>query len=115
MNKQELIAAVAEKSGLPKASAEKAVSSVFATITEQLGANESVALLGFGTFSVGARSSRTGKNPRTGEALTIPARNVPKFSPGKALKDVVNATKKEKKAGAKKAAAKPAAKAAKKK
>ncbi|MFZ4567601.1 MAG: HU family DNA-binding protein [Bacteroidota bacterium] len=93
MNKQELIASVAEKSGLTKVAAEKAVSSVFVTISEQLGAGESVALLGFGTFGTSNRASRTGKNPRTGEALTIPARTVPKFSAGKSLKEVVNSEK----------------------
>ena len=96
MNKQELIAAVAEDTGMSKVAAERAVSSVFENITAQLGSGDSVALLGFGTFGVGHRKAREGKNPRTGESLKIPARNVPKFSPGKALKEVVNSAKAKK-------------------
>lgn len=90
MNKQELVASIAEKSGLTKAQSEKALNGMVGAITEQLGKGESVSLIGFGTFDVSKRSARQGKNPRTGEAVQIAARNVPRFAPGKTLKTVVN-------------------------
>lgn len=96
MNKQELIAAVAEDTGMSKVAAERAVNSVFENITAQLGVGATVALLGFGTFGASHRKAREGVNPRTGESLKIPARNVPKFSPGKALKEIVNSPKAKK-------------------
>lgn len=89
MNKTELIANVAEKAGLSKKDAEKAVSAVFESITESLKAGDKVALVGFGTFDVKERAERTGKNPRTGEAVVIPAARVPGFKAGKGLKDAV--------------------------
>jgi len=108
MNKTELVAKVAEKSGLSKKDAEKAVVAVVASVTEALSANEKVQLIGFGTFEVKARNARTGRNPSTGAEITIPASVSPAFKAGKALKEEV--AKKVKPAAVK--AAKPAAKAA---
>jgi DNA-binding protein HU-beta len=91
MNKSELVSAIAEQSGLTKADAAKALDATTAAITNAMVANDSVAIIGFGTFSVGERAARTGRNPQTGAEMQIPAANVPKFKPGKALKDAVNA------------------------
>ena len=90
VNKQESVASIAASSGLTKVDSEKALNGFVSAITEQLGKGGSVSLIGFGTFGVSKRSARTGKNPRTGEAVNISARNVPKFAPGKSLKTVVN-------------------------
>jgi len=90
MNKGDLIDAVADSSGLSKADATRAVDSVLDTITAALRRGDQVSLVGFGTFSVKARSPRTGRNPRTGETIDIPASNAPGFKAGKALKDAVN-------------------------
>ena len=90
MNKTELIAAVAEKTDVTKKEAEKAVAAVLETVSDALAAGERVQLVGFGTFEVRTREARTGKNPRTGEPVAIPASKVPAFKAGKALKDVVN-------------------------
>ena len=90
MNKTELIAAVAEKADLSKKDAEKAVAAVISTVTDALASEEKVQLVGFGTFEVRTRDARTGKNPRTGEEINIPASKVPAFKAGKALKDTVN-------------------------
>ncbi len=90
MNKTELIAAVAEKAEMSKKDAEKAVAGVVEAISDALAAGEKVQVVGFGTFEVRAREARTGKNPRTGEAVAIPASKVPAFKAGKSLKDVVN-------------------------
>ena len=90
MNKTELVAAVAQKAELSKKDAEKAVAAVTAAITDALCAGDKVQLVGFGTFEVRNREARTGKNPRTGEAIQIAASKVPAFKAGKALKDVVN-------------------------
>ena len=90
MNKTELIAAVAEQSGLSKKDAEKAISALVESISETLAKGEKIQLVGFGTFEVAERAARTGKNPQTGEAINIPASKAPKFKAGKALKDVVN-------------------------
>ncbi len=90
MNKTELIAAVAEKTNSSKKDAEKAVAAVLDTVTGALAAGEKVQLVGFGTFEVRSREARTGKNPRTGEAVAIPASKVPAFKAGKGLKDIVN-------------------------
>lgn len=90
MNKSELIAAVAEQAGLSKKDAEKAVNAVVSVVTDTLVDGGKVQLVGFGTFEVRARDARTGKNPRTGEAITIAASKVPAFKAGKALKDAVN-------------------------
>ena len=89
MNKAELIQAVAAKSGLAKKDADAAVAAVIDVITEALKADEKVSLVGFGTFTVKARAARTGKNPQTGEAITIAACKTPAFAAGKALKDAI--------------------------
>lgn len=90
MNKAELIGSVAEKAGMPKKDAEKAVNAVFATIEEALAKGDKVQLVGFGTFEVRERAARTGRNPQTGEEIQIAASRVPAFRAGKALKDSVN-------------------------
>jgi DNA-binding protein HU-beta len=90
MNKQDLISAVAEGSGLSKSDASKAVESVFESVTAALKKGDEVRLVGFGTFSVSKRKASTGRNPRTGETMTIKASTQPKFKAGKGLKDAVN-------------------------
>jgi len=90
VNKAELIDAVAENADISKAAATRAVDTVLESITTSLQKGEQVALIGFGTFSVKDRAARTGRNPRTGEPLEIPAAKVPSFKAGKALKDAVN-------------------------
>lgn len=90
MNKQDLISAVADASSLSKTDAGKAVESVFEAVTSALKKGDEVRLVGFGTFSVSKRKASTGRNPRTGEAMTIKASNQPKFKAGKGLKDSVN-------------------------
>src|SRR5436309_332493 len=94
VNKSELVEALADRTDSTKADAERALSSLIEIIEGALKKGDDVALVGFGTFKVMNRSARTGKNPRTGEALKIPARKVPKFSPGKSLKDLVGGAKK---------------------
>lgn len=90
MNKTELVAAVAEKTGLTKKDAEAALAATLSTVTDALIAGEKVQLVGFGSFEVKERAARTGLNPRTGETLTIAAAKNPVFKAGKALKDAVN-------------------------
>lgn len=90
MNKNDLVAAVADDAGLSKADAAKAVDSVFDQITGSLKSGSEVRLVGFGTFTVTMRAATTGRNPRTGEAIQIAASNQPKFKAGKGLKDAVN-------------------------
>jgi len=90
MNKNELIGAVADASGLTRNDATKAVEGVFDAITAALKAGDEVRLVGFGTFSVAKRKASTGRNPRTGEPLAIAASAQPKFKAGKGLKDAVN-------------------------
>jgi DNA-binding protein HU-beta len=90
MNKQELIATVADTSGLTKGDAVKAVESVFEAISAALKKGDEVRLVGFGTFSVSKRKASSGRNPRTGEPMTIKASTQPKFKAGKGLKDSVN-------------------------
>ena len=90
MNKTELVAAVAEKAGLQKKDAEKAVVAFISSVSDALVAGDKVQLVGFGTFETRTREARTGKNPRTGEAINIAASKVPAFKAGKALKDIVN-------------------------
>ncbi|WBH16284.1 HU family DNA-binding protein [Sphingomonas radiodurans] len=90
MNKQELIAAVANVSGLAKGDAGRAVEAVFDTIGAQLKKGDEVRLVGFGTFAVSKRKASTGRNPRTGEPMTIKASSQPKFKAGKVLKDSLN-------------------------
>jgi DNA-binding protein HU-beta len=90
MNKQELISQVADTAGLSKGDASKAVEGVFDAISGALKAGDEVRLVGFGTFSVSKRKASTGRNPRTGEPMTIKASTQPKFKAGKGLKDNVN-------------------------
>ncbi|MCB2062114.1 MAG: HU family DNA-binding protein [Novosphingobium sp.] len=90
MNKNDLISAVADSSGLTRSDATKAVEGVFEAITGSLKKGEEVRLVGFGTFSVAKRKASTGRNPRTGEAMQIKASTLPKFKAGKGLKDAVN-------------------------
>ena len=90
MNKNDLIAAVASRTGLSKADAAKAVDGTTSSITSALRSGTEVRLVGFGTFSVGHRKATIGRNPRTGERIQIAAKNVPKFKSGKALKAAVN-------------------------
>lgn len=90
MNKTELIAAVADKAGVTKVDATKAVNGVFDVVAEVLAKGDEVRLAGFGTFSVAHRKATTGRNPRTGEEIKIAASNLPKFKAGKGLKDSVN-------------------------
>ena len=90
MTKTELVNSMAEKAGLSKADSEKALKAFLDSVTDALQQEDKISLVGFGTFSVGERAARTGKNPQTGAALEIPAAKVPKFKAGKALKDAVN-------------------------
>ena len=91
MNKTELVAAVAEQAGLSKKDAEAAVKAFTDVVAEALKAGDKIQLVGFGTFEVSERAAREGRNPRTGETMTIEASKTPKFKTGKALKDLVNA------------------------
>lgn len=90
MNKQELIGAVAETTGLSRNDASKAVEGVFDAITGALKKGDEVRLVGFGTFSCSKRKASTGRNPRTGEPMQIKESTQPKFKAGKSLKDSVN-------------------------
>ena len=90
MNKTELVAGVAEKAGLTKKDAEKAVNALFDCVQQALAGGEKVQLIGFGTFEVKQRAARKGRNPRTGQDIEIPASSSPSFKAGKALKDAVN-------------------------
>ena len=90
MNKTELIAAVAEKAGMSKKDTEKVVSLVLDTVADTIAAGEKVQLVGFGTFEVKERGARTGRNPKTLEAIGIPASRAPVFKAGKGLKDLVS-------------------------
>jgi len=89
MNKSELIAAAAEKAGLSKKDTEAVVNAALGAVVEALKAGEKVQLVGFGSFETKKRPARTGRNPRTKEAIKIPASKVPAFKAGKALKDAV--------------------------
>ena len=89
MNKTELIAAVAEKTGLTKKDAERVINATVDTITETLVKGEKVQVSGFGIFEVKAREARVGRNPRTKEEIKIPATRLPAFKAAKALKDTV--------------------------
>ena len=89
MNKSELVDAVASQAGLSKADADRALNAVTESIKKALKKGNVVSLVGFGTFKVSKRAARTGRNPQTGAALKIPARKVPRFTAGKALKDAV--------------------------
>ncbi|MCK0514474.1 HU family DNA-binding protein [Anaerobiospirillum sp. NML120448] len=91
MNKSDLVLKVSEKAELTQKEAAAAVNAFTAAVQEALSNGDNVTLIGFGTFLVRERAARSGHNPRTGEALQIPAVKVPSFRPGKNLKDVVNA------------------------
>ena len=90
MNKTELVAAMSEKTELPKKDVEKALKAFTDVVAEELKKGEKIQLVGFGTFEVSQRAERTGRNPQTGEDITIPASKAPKFKAGKALKDMIN-------------------------
>jgi DNA-binding protein HU-beta len=90
MNKSELIDQIAEAAEISKAAAGRALDATVAAVKASLKEGDTVSLIGFGTFYVGERAARTGRNPRTGKALKIDAAKVPKFRAGKGLKDAVN-------------------------
>ena len=90
MNKNDLIDAVAERTGLAKSDAARAVEAVLGSITETLQRGEAVSLSGFGAFVTKVRAARSGRNPRTGETIAIPASRAPAFKAGKGLKDALN-------------------------
>lgn len=90
MNKAELVEEVAKKTGLTKKVCRDAVDAVISTIKDSLRKREKVTLVGFGSFKVMARKSRRGRNPRTGEEIQIPAKEVPKFEPGRELRQAVS-------------------------
>ena len=90
MNRVELVAAMADKAGLAKKDAEKALKAFTDVVAEELKKGEKIQLVGFGTFEVSERAAREGRNPRSGETMTIAACKAPKFKAGKALKDVIN-------------------------
>ncbi|HIF26756.1 MAG TPA: HU family DNA-binding protein [Micavibrio sp.] len=90
MNKQELVTEVAKKADLPKTKAQAAVEAIFDSIKMTLKKGGEVRLVGFGTFTVAKRAATTGRNPRTGEKINIPASKQPKFKAGKELKEAVN-------------------------
>ena len=90
MNKAQLIEQMAEQAQLTKAEAARALEALLATVTATLARGGDVTVVGFGSFVVEERASRTGRNPKTGEPVAIPAAKIPKFRPGKAFKDAVN-------------------------
>ncbi len=90
MNKDDLIRKIASSIGVSKTDAAKSVDAIFSTITSTLKSGNEVRLVGFGTFLVTNRAATTGRNPRTGESIQIPAKKVPKFRAGKALKQSIN-------------------------
>jgi len=97
MNKSELIDVAAKEAGLTKAAAEKALAGMIGTIVKVVAKGDTVTLVGFGTFKSAKRAARTGKNPKTGAALKIPATTVPKFSAGSGFKAAVAGKKAAKK------------------
>jgi DNA-binding protein HU-beta len=90
MTKKEIVEMAADEAGISKAKAEAAINAAFDGITSALKKGEKVTFVGFGTFATSHRKARTGRNPRTGASIQIPASNVPKFKAGKALKDAIN-------------------------
>jgi len=90
MNKTEFVDAVAERADVQKSDAAKIVDALVEVVGEQLKKDEQITLVGFGTFLVSKREARKGRNPRTGEEIQIAASNVPRFKPGKALKETIN-------------------------
>ena len=95
VNKAELIEIIATEADLSKAAAGRALDAAVAGITKALKKGDSVSLIGFGTFAVGKRAARNGRNPQTGDTIKIKAAKVPKFRPGKGLKDTINGVKKK--------------------
>ena len=91
MNKTELISAMSENANMTKVDTEKVLKAFIDTVTDELKNGGKVQLVGFGTFEVAERAERQGRNPKTGEAITIPASKSPKFKAGRSLKDIVNA------------------------
>lgn len=91
MNKTELIAAIAERAEISKKDADTALKAFTDVVSEELAKGGKIQLVGFGNFEVSERAAREGRNPKSGEAMTIPASKTPKFKAGKALKDMVNA------------------------
>jgi len=89
MNKAELVEKVANQTGLKKRTSREAVDAVISVMTDSLARQEKVTIVGFGTFQVMERKARKGRNPQTREAIQIPAKNVPKFKPGKGLRKAV--------------------------
>lgn len=89
MNKSELIDHIAEQADISKAAAARALEALLGGVTDALAKGDSVTLVGFGTFAVSSREERSGRNPRTGETITIASSKVPKFRPGKALRDAI--------------------------
>ena len=90
MNKQELVAAIAEKAELERDDAKKALNAFIEVVGDELKKGEKIQIIGFGTFEVSERAAREGRNPQTGEAMEIKASKNPKFKAGKALKDSLN-------------------------
>ena len=90
MNKNELISNIADKAGLTKAEAGKAVNSFISAITDSLAKGQDIRLVGFGTFSVSKRAAKTGRNPRTGATIQIKARKLARFKAGKTLQNAIN-------------------------
>jgi DNA-binding protein HU-beta len=89
MNKVDLVNAIAKKAGTTKKTAEAMVDAFTTTITKTVAKGEKVTLIGFGSYTTLVRSARTGRNPRTGKTINIPAKKVPRFAPGKAFKDAL--------------------------
>ncbi len=93
LTKADLVSSAASKSGVTKTQAEKVLKAILETIQKSLEKKTSVTLVGFGTFTIGERKARNGRNPKTGKPLKIPASTVPKFRPGKSLREAVNKRK----------------------
>jgi len=89
MNKADLVEKIANQTGLTKKTSRKAVDAIVSAITDSLAREEKVTLVGFGTFQVTERKARRGRNPQTRESIQIPAKKVPKFKPGKSLREAV--------------------------
>lgn len=90
MTKAELVEEVSDKTGLPKKQAEIVVNTVFESIVETLKTGEKIELRGFGSFRIRQRDSRTGRNPKTGDRVDVPAKRIPYFKPGKELRELLN-------------------------
>ncbi len=89
MNKSELVSAMSSNSGLTKTDCEKALSAFMSAVKDALANKEDIRLVGFGTFTVTERKAHEGRNPKTGETIQVPACTIPKFKPGKDLKDFI--------------------------